>query len=50
VQRRFAANLGVSETVPIDTGHNAMIADPHGLADILLARLTGAVGAAASGA
>jgi pimeloyl-ACP methyl ester carboxylesterase len=39
VQRRFAANLGVSETVPIDTGHNPMIADPDGLADILLARL-----------
>jgi pimeloyl-ACP methyl ester carboxylesterase len=39
VQRRFAANLGVSETVTIDTGHNPMIADPDGLADILLARL-----------
>lgn len=39
VQRRFAANLGVSETVPIATGHNPMIADPDGLADILLARL-----------
>jgi len=25
--------------VPIDTGHNPMIADPHGLAEILLARL-----------
>jgi pimeloyl-ACP methyl ester carboxylesterase len=49
VQRRFAANLGVSETVPIDTGHNAMIADPHGLADILLARLTASGTASPSG-
>jgi hypothetical protein len=36
---RFAANLGVSEIVPLDTGHNAMIADPDALAAILLARL-----------
>ena len=39
VQLRFAANLGATEIVPIDTGHNPMIADPDGLADILLARL-----------
>jgi pimeloyl-ACP methyl ester carboxylesterase len=39
VQLRFAANLNVSEIVPIDTGHNPMIADPQGLAEILLARL-----------
>jgi pimeloyl-ACP methyl ester carboxylesterase len=39
VQLRFAANLGAAEIVPLDTGHNAMIADPGALADILLARL-----------
>jgi|SRR5271163_3837757 len=39
VQLRFAANLNVSEIVPIDTGHNPMIADPQGLAEILIARL-----------
>jgi pimeloyl-ACP methyl ester carboxylesterase len=39
VQLRFAANLDVSEIVPLDTGHNPMIADPDGLAEILLARL-----------
>jgi pimeloyl-ACP methyl ester carboxylesterase len=39
VQLRFAANLGASEIVPLDTGHNAMIADPDALAAILLARL-----------
>jgi pimeloyl-ACP methyl ester carboxylesterase len=39
VQLRFAANLGVSEIVALDTGHNPMIADPDGLAEILLARL-----------
>jgi pimeloyl-ACP methyl ester carboxylesterase len=39
VQLRFAANLQVSDIVPLDTGHNPMIADPEGLAAILLARL-----------
>jgi len=39
VQLRFAANLGVSEIVPIDTGHNPMIADPEGLASIIVERL-----------
>jgi pimeloyl-ACP methyl ester carboxylesterase len=39
VQLRFAANLGVSEIVPIDTGHNPMIADPEGLASIIIERL-----------
>jgi pimeloyl-ACP methyl ester carboxylesterase len=39
VQLRFAANLGASEIVPLDTGHNAMIAAPDALAAILLARL-----------
>lgn len=38
-QLRCAASLGVSEIVPLDTGHNAMIADPEGLAAILIARL-----------
>jgi pimeloyl-ACP methyl ester carboxylesterase len=39
VQLRFAANLGASEIVPIDTGHNPMIADPQGLASIIVERL-----------
>jgi pimeloyl-ACP methyl ester carboxylesterase len=39
VQLRFAANLGASEIVPIDTGHNPMIADPERLASIIVERL-----------
>jgi hypothetical protein len=40
VQLRFASNLGAQEIVPIDTGHNPMIADPDGLAAIIAGRLT----------
>lgn len=40
VQLRFASNLGAQEIVPIDTGHNPMIADPDGLATIIATRLS----------
>ncbi|MEZ0049126.1 pimeloyl-ACP methyl ester carboxylesterase [Mycobacterium sp. MAA66] len=40
VQLRFASNLGAQEIVPIDTGHNPMIADPDGLAAIIAGRLS----------
>lgn len=40
VQLRFASNLGAEEIVPIDTGHNPMIANPDGLAAIIVRRLT----------
>jgi pimeloyl-ACP methyl ester carboxylesterase len=39
VQLRFAANLGASEVVPIDTGHNPMIASPEALASIIVDRM-----------
>jgi pimeloyl-ACP methyl ester carboxylesterase len=40
VQLRFASNLGAEEIVPIDTGHNPMIADPDGLAVIIAGRMS----------
>ncbi|MUL65794.1 hypothetical protein BOO86_15065 [Mycobacterium sp. CBMA 234] len=43
VQLRFASNLGVEEIVPIDTGHNPMIADPDHLATIIAGRLSRAI-------